>query len=218
LQRHQNFIHVFADAPSRDRLGFLMVTLTRQWRRFVEEQLAASGLTDATWTPLLHLRAWGDGVTQKELAERVGWTAPAWCACWTFSRARAGWNAAPMRPTAAASASFLTAGNCAVDSTRATHARGRARLLQDLEDSEVEAMLDGQQDSRPHRADDEQRLQVHPGTEERMAGRTTVCWRVPRDGALTAPACASICARLLQPVLPCSPPGPWGWNIRNGRA
>lgn len=62
----------FADAPSRDRLGFLMVTLTRQWRRFVEEQLAANGLTDATWTPLLHLRAWGDGVTQKELAERVG--------------------------------------------------------------------------------------------------------------------------------------------------
>ena len=52
----------FADAPSRDRLGFLMVTLTRQWRRFVEEQLAASGLTDATWTPLLHLRAWGDGL------------------------------------------------------------------------------------------------------------------------------------------------------------
>ena len=62
----------FVDAPSRDRLGFLMVTLTRQWRRFVEEQLAVSGLTDATWTPLLHLRAWGDGVTQKELAERVG--------------------------------------------------------------------------------------------------------------------------------------------------
>ena len=58
----------FADAPSRDRLGFLMVTLTRQWRRFVEEQLAANGLTDATWTPLLHLRAWGDGVTQKALA------------------------------------------------------------------------------------------------------------------------------------------------------
>ena len=49
-----------------------MVTLTRQWRRLVEEQLAASGLTDATWTPLIHLRAWGDGVTQKELAERVG--------------------------------------------------------------------------------------------------------------------------------------------------
>ena len=49
-----------------------MVTLTRQWRRLVEEQLTASGLTDATWTPLLHLRAWGDGVTQKELAERVG--------------------------------------------------------------------------------------------------------------------------------------------------
>ena len=62
----------FADAPPRARLGFLMVTLVRQWRRLVEEQLAASGLTDATWTPLIHLRAWGDGVTQKELAERVG--------------------------------------------------------------------------------------------------------------------------------------------------
>lgn len=46
----------FASAPPRARLGFLMVTLVRQWRRQVEEQLAADGLTDATWAPLIHLR------------------------------------------------------------------------------------------------------------------------------------------------------------------
>lgn len=56
-----------------DPLGFLMVTLTRQWRRLVEEQLATSGLTDAPPGPPVPASAWGDGVTQKELAERVGY-------------------------------------------------------------------------------------------------------------------------------------------------
>ena len=36
----------FASAPPRARLGFLMVTLVRQWRRQVEEQLLADGLTE----------------------------------------------------------------------------------------------------------------------------------------------------------------------------
>ncbi|MEX8194118.1 MarR family winged helix-turn-helix transcriptional regulator [Comamonas guangdongensis] len=132
----------FADAPSRDRLGFLMVTLTRQWRRLVEEQLAASGLTDATWTPLIHLRAWGDGVTQKELAERVGLDGSSLVRLLDILEGH-GW--VERRADAADRRSkriFLTAGgNAAVDRIRATMLQAELSMLQDLDDAEVEAML-----------------------------------------------------------------------------
>ena len=132
----------FADAPSRDRLGFLMVTLTRQWRRFVEEQLAANGLTDATWTPLLHLRAWGDGVTQKELAERVGLDGSSLVRLLDILEGK-GW--VERRADAADRRSkriFLTAeGNQAVDQIRATMLEAERSLLQDLDEAEIEAML-----------------------------------------------------------------------------
>lgn len=160
----------FADAPSRDRLGFLMVTLTRQWRRFVEEQLAASGLTDATWTPLLHLRAWGDGVTQKELAERVGLDGSSLVRLLDILEGK-GW--VERRADAADRRSkriFLTAeGHGAVDHVRATMLEAELSLLQDLEDSEVEAMLDGVNKirARIEQMHEQRSAQVHPGTEER---------------------------------------------------
>ena len=134
----------FANAPARDRLGFLMVTLSRQWRRFVEEQLAASGLTDATWTPLIHLRAWGDGVTQKELAERVGLDGSSLVRLldileghdWVQRRA----DPADRRSKRI----FLTeAGHAAVDRIRATMLQAELAMLQDLDDAEIEAMLGG---------------------------------------------------------------------------
>lgn len=134
----------FADAPSRDRLGFLMVTLTRQWRRFVEEQLAASGLTDATWTPLIHLRAWGDGVTQKELAERVGLDGSSLVRLLDILEGH-GWVERRADATDRRSKRiFLTAeGHAAVDRIRATMLQAELAMLQDLSDAEVEAMLGG---------------------------------------------------------------------------
>ena len=132
----------FVDAPSRDRLGFLMVTLTRQWRRLVEEQLAASGLTDATWTPLLHLRAWGDGVTQKELAESVGLDGSSLVRLLDILEGK-GWlerraDVADRRSKRL----FLTeAGKTAIDSIRATMLEAERAMLLDLGDAEVEAML-----------------------------------------------------------------------------
>ena len=132
----------FVDAPSRDRLGFLMVTLTRQWRRLVEEQLTASGLTDATWTPLLHLRAWGDGVTQKELAESVGLDGSSLVRLLDILEGK-GWlerraDVADRRSKRL----FLTeAGKTAIDSIRATMLEAERAMLQDLGDAEVEAML-----------------------------------------------------------------------------
>ena len=149
----------FADAPARDRLGFLMVTLTRQWRRFVEEQLAASGLTDATWTPLLHLRAWGDGVTQKELAERVGLDSSSLVRLLDILEGK-GWlerraDVADRRSKRI----FLTSeGNAAVDHIRTTMLEAERSMLQDLDDAEVEAMLGAVQKIR---ARIEQHTQTH---------------------------------------------------------
>lgn len=147
-----------------------MVTLTRQWRRFVEEQLAASGLTDATWTPLLHLRAWGDGVTQKELAERVGLDGSSLVRLLDILEGK-GW--VERRADAADRRSkriFLTAaGNSAVDSIRATMLEAELSLLQDLQDSEVEAMLDGVNKirARIEQMHGQRSAQAHPDTEER---------------------------------------------------
>ena len=56
----------------RFRFGFHLVTLARQWRRQLDAELAAAGLTDASWAPLMHLSAGGDDISQSELAERVG--------------------------------------------------------------------------------------------------------------------------------------------------
>lgn len=160
----------FIDAPPRDRLGFLMVTLTRQWRRFVEEQLVASGLTDATWTPLLHLRAWGDGVTQKELAERVGLDGSSLVRLLDILEGK-GWverraDVADRRIKRI----FLTAeGNTAVDRIRATMLEAERNMLQDLHDSEVEAMLGSVQKIRAslEKMHEQRGCQPHTGAEAR---------------------------------------------------
>lgn len=56
----------------RDIFGFLLVTLARRWRRVLDHDLAASDLSDASWSPLIHLSLSGDGISQTELAARVG--------------------------------------------------------------------------------------------------------------------------------------------------
>lgn len=58
--------------PSRSRFGIMFSLLARRWRRVIDAQLATVGLSDATWVPLIHLKASGGGVTQKDLAARVG--------------------------------------------------------------------------------------------------------------------------------------------------
>ncbi|ATN36875.1 hypothetical protein ACO34A_24165 (plasmid) [Rhizobium sp. ACO-34A] len=56
----------------RDEFGFRFVVLARRWRRFVDDRLVESDLSDATWTPLVHLDEVEDGITQTELAARIG--------------------------------------------------------------------------------------------------------------------------------------------------
>lgn len=59
------------DSP-RARFGVRFSLLARRWRRALDAHLAASGLSDATWVPLVHLQESGGGITQKELAALVG--------------------------------------------------------------------------------------------------------------------------------------------------
>ncbi|WP_176083778.1 MarR family transcriptional regulator [Martelella sp. HB161492] len=56
----------------RFRFGLRFVMLARQWRHALNLRLAEIGFSDATWAPLVHLEAFGDGISQKELAERIG--------------------------------------------------------------------------------------------------------------------------------------------------
>ncbi len=56
----------------RVRFGLALVVLARQWRRVIDHRLSALGLSDASWTPLVHLAGAGDGVPQTELAKRIG--------------------------------------------------------------------------------------------------------------------------------------------------
>jgi MarR family transcriptional regulator for hemolysin len=58
-------------SPKR-QLGVRLVGLGRRWRKTLDTRLAAEGLSDAVWTPLVHLHRLGDGISQTELATAVG--------------------------------------------------------------------------------------------------------------------------------------------------
>lgn len=67
--------HVSEASPSahpKRLLGVRLVGLGRRWRKTLDNQLAAQGLSDAVWTPLVHLHRLGDGISQTELASAVG--------------------------------------------------------------------------------------------------------------------------------------------------
>jgi MarR family transcriptional regulator for hemolysin len=55
-----------------------LALLARHWRQRLVEGLAQEGLfagaalTSASWSPLVHLQQAGDGISQKDLAARVG--------------------------------------------------------------------------------------------------------------------------------------------------
>ena len=67
--------NAYAAAPHLDPkrlLGVRLVGVGRRWRKALDAQLAAEGLTDAAWTPLMHLLRLGDGISQTELATAIG--------------------------------------------------------------------------------------------------------------------------------------------------
>lgn len=60
------------DIMNRSNLLFRLSLMMRRWRQILDVGIGASGLTDATWRPLLHLHLLGEGTRQKDLAESLG--------------------------------------------------------------------------------------------------------------------------------------------------
>lgn len=52
--------------------GALLYETGRAWRNKLDQRLRPLGLSQAKWIALLQLSKCGDGMTQKELAERIG--------------------------------------------------------------------------------------------------------------------------------------------------
>ena len=151
-------------------LGVRLVGLGRRWRKTLDTQLATNGLSDAAWTPLMHLLRLGDGLSQTELAAAIGLEGSSLVRLLDILEGK-GW--VERRADAADRRSkriFLTAeGHSAVDHVRATMLEAELSLLQDLEDSEVEAMLDGVNKirARIEQMHEQHSAQAHCGTEER---------------------------------------------------
>lgn len=64
--------HMEDHAATPDRFGMRFVGLARLWRRTLDAEMAGLGLTDAGWPPLVYLAQAGGGLTQRELARRIG--------------------------------------------------------------------------------------------------------------------------------------------------
>lgn len=64
----------FSEKP--ENLGLLITETSRAWRSELDRRLKPLGLSRARWIVLLHLSRGGDGLVQKELAERIGIEGP----------------------------------------------------------------------------------------------------------------------------------------------
>lgn len=55
-----------------DQIGLRLAESARRWRQLLDERLRDSGLSQARWLALLHLRRLGDGIAQIALAQSIG--------------------------------------------------------------------------------------------------------------------------------------------------
>ena len=58
-----------------ETFAMLLGEVSRDWRRRLDERLKPLGLSQAKWRALLHL-SFGDGISQRELSERIGIEGP----------------------------------------------------------------------------------------------------------------------------------------------
>jgi MarR family transcriptional regulator, transcriptional regulator for hemolysin len=56
--------------------GFRIALITRRLRQLVDDELRDSGLTEATWRPLVYLERHREGIRQKDLASALGIEGP----------------------------------------------------------------------------------------------------------------------------------------------
>lgn len=132
------------DTPdtSRARFGVRFSMLARRWRRALDAHLVASGLSDATWVPLIHLHELGDGVSQKQLAARVGLDGSSLVRLLDILSRQGLVERRVDAADARARLIFLTeAGRTRVADIRRALSEAEAEMLQDISDADIAAML-----------------------------------------------------------------------------
>lgn len=63
-------------SPELDRFALILAETARNWRNKLDQRLKPLGLSQAKWRVLLYLAKDGDGLMQKELAERLSVEGP----------------------------------------------------------------------------------------------------------------------------------------------
>ncbi len=123
-------------------LGIRLVGLARRWRQYLDVQLSSSGLSDATWAPLMHLHRAGEGLLQRELAARVGLDVSSLVRLLDILEQRQLVERRPDPQDRRANRLFLTmAGHAQVARIRGLVEPLEDDLLQDLDDAATEALL-----------------------------------------------------------------------------
>lgn len=128
---------------ARASLGISFSLLARRWRRALDAQLAELGLTSAVWVPLVHLHRSGGGITQKELAQRVGVEGASVVRLIDILVRQGLVERRIDQADARARLIYLTpAGAAEMPRIRARLTDAEAELLQDLDDAEIGIVLD----------------------------------------------------------------------------
>ncbi|WP_118133149.1 MarR family winged helix-turn-helix transcriptional regulator [Oceanicella sp. SM1341] len=129
-------------ATTRFRFGVLFVGVARRWRRALDERIACTGLTDATWTPLVHLHRSGGGISQKELAALVGIDGSSLVRLLDILCRDGLVERQPDPDDRRARRLLLTpAGHAAVAELRTVLEVAEAEMLADVDDAELDAMM-----------------------------------------------------------------------------
>lgn len=130
------------DQTSRQRFGIHLVGLARRWRRALDQRLAAVGLSDASWAPLMHLAELGEGRCQRDLALAVGIDESTLVRLIDLLAERGLVERRPAEQDRRRKLLHLTAaGHAAVDELRAKLTRIEDQLLADLSDTELDTLM-----------------------------------------------------------------------------
>jgi MarR family transcriptional regulator for hemolysin len=127
----------------RERFGLQFVELARRWRRALDYRLAQTGLTDATWAPLVRLHDVGDGLQQKDLALRAGLSEPSLVRLLDILEDGGLIERRADETDRRAKLIFLTdAGRASVAEIRKILTRVETDILADLSDHDIDSILD----------------------------------------------------------------------------
>jgi len=130
------------DSP-RFRFGLQFVLLARHWRRALDQELEKIGLSDAVWAPLIHLHRAGDGLYQKELAQRVGVDGSSLVRLLDILGERGLLERRTPDSDRRAKLLYLTeAGRRAVAEIQQALSAAEADMLADLDDAELQTVMD----------------------------------------------------------------------------